>query len=112
MDTRYRTIKPLGSGGMADVYLAHDEVLDRDVALKVLSRGYAEDEGSVERFRREAKSAASLSHPNIIYTYDQGETDDGTYYIVMEYLPGARSKSGSYGKVPFLSRRPSRWRYR
>ncbi len=92
VDTRYRTIRPLGSGGMADVYLAHDEVLDRDVALKVLSQRYAEDDGSVERFRREAKSAASLSHPNIIYTYDQGETDDGTYYIVMEYLPGGTLK--------------------
>jgi serine/threonine protein kinase len=100
VDTRYRTIKPLGSGGMADVYLAHDEVLDRDVALKVLSRRYAEDDGSVERFRREAKSAASLSHPNIIYTYDQGETDDGTYYIVMEYLPGGTLKERILRKGP------------
>ncbi len=100
VDTRYRTIKPLGSGGMADVYLAHDEVLDRDVALKVLSQRYAEDDGSVERFRREAKSAASLSHPNIIYTYDQGETDDGTYYIVMEYLPGGTLKERILRKGP------------
>ncbi|HZY57795.1 MAG TPA: Stk1 family PASTA domain-containing Ser/Thr kinase, partial [Rubrobacteraceae bacterium] len=85
---------------MADVYLAHDEVLDRDVALKILSRRYAEDDGSVERFRREAKSAASLSHPNIIYTYDQGETDDGTYYIVMEYLPGGTLKERILRKGP------------
>lgn len=92
IDSRYRVIKSLGSGGMADVYLAHDEVLDRDVALKVLSQRYANDEEFVERFKREAQSAAALSHPNIVSIYDRGETDDGTYYIAMEYLPGGTLK--------------------
>ena len=87
LDTRYRTIGPLGSGGMAEVYLAYDEVLGRDVALKVLSRRYADDEELVERFRSEARSAAALSHPNIVSIYDRGETEDDTYYIVMEYVP-------------------------
>ena len=88
VDTRYRAIKLLGSGGMAEVYLAHDAVLDRDVALKVLSRRYAEDDEVIERFRSEARSAAALSHPNIVSIYDRGETEDGTYYIVMEYVAG------------------------
>src|ERR687885_664370 len=88
VDTRYRAIESLGSGGMAEVYLAHDEVLARDVALKVLSRRCAEDDVSVERFRSEARSVAALSHPNIVSVYDRGETDDGTYYIVMEYVAG------------------------
>ena len=88
VDTRYRAIKLLGSGGMAEVYLAHDAVLDRDVALKVLSRRYAEDDEVIERFRSEARSAAALSHSNIVSIYDRGETEDGTYYIVMEYVAG------------------------
>ena len=92
LDTRYHTTRPLGSGGMADVYLAHDEVLNRDVALKILSRRCASDDGLVERFRSEARSAASLSHPNIVFIYDRGETEDGTYYIVMEYVPGGTLK--------------------
>ncbi len=77
---------------MADVYLAHDEVLDRDVALKLLKARFAGDEEFVERFRREAKNAAALSHPNIIPIYDRGETRDGTYYIAMEYMPGGTLK--------------------
>ena len=88
VDTRYRAIELLGSGGMAEVYLAHDAVLDRDVALKVLSRRYADDDEVIERFRSEARSAAALSHPNIVSIYDRGETEDGTYYIVMEYVAG------------------------
>ena len=88
VDTRYRAIERLGSGGMAEVYLAHDAVLDRDVALKVLSRRYADDDEVIERFRSEARSAAALSHPNIVSIYDRGETEDGTYYIVMEYVAG------------------------
>ncbi len=88
VDTRYRAIELLGSGGMAEVYLAHDAVLDRDVALKVLSRRYAEDDEVIERFRSEARSAAALSHSNIVSIYDRGETEDGTYYIVMEYVAG------------------------
>ena len=73
---------------MAEVYLARDEILARDVALKVLRGQYANDDGFVERFRREAKNAAALNHPNIVQVYDQGSTDDGTYYIAMEYVPG------------------------
>jgi eukaryotic-like serine/threonine-protein kinase len=92
VDNRYRILKPLGSGGMADVYLAHDDILDRDVALKVMSTRYASDEEFVERFKREAQSAAALSHPNIVSIFDRGESEDGTYYIAMEYLPGGTLK--------------------
>ncbi len=77
---------------MADVYLAHDDVLDRDVALKVMSGRYAGDDEFVERFKREAQSAAALSHPNIVSIFDRGESEDGTYYIAMEYLPGGTLK--------------------
>ena len=77
---------------MADVYLAHDDILDRDVALKVMSSRYASDEEFVERFKREAQSAAALSHPNIVSIFDRGESKDGTYYIAMEYLPGGTLK--------------------
>jgi len=93
VDNRYRIVKPLGSGGMADVYLAHDDILDRDVALKVMSSRYASDEEFVERFKREAQSAAALSHPNIVSIFDRGESEDGTYYIAMEYLPGGTLKN-------------------
>jgi eukaryotic-like serine/threonine-protein kinase len=86
IDERYKLRALLGSGGMAHVYLAHDEVLDRDVALKLLKDQYAGNEELVERFKREAKSAASLSHPHIVPVFDAGETEDGTYYIAMEYL--------------------------
>lgn len=88
---RYRCIRLVGEGGMARVYLAHDEVLDRDVALKVLRRSYV-DEELVERFRREARSAASLSHQNVVPIYDWGETRDGSYYLVMEHVPGGTLK--------------------
>ena len=77
---------------MAEVYLAHDDILDRDVALKVMSSRYASDEEFVERFKREAQSAAALSHPNIVSIFDRGESEDGTYYIAMEYLPGGTLK--------------------
>jgi eukaryotic-like serine/threonine-protein kinase len=89
---RYTRKRTIGGGGMAQVYLAHDEVLDRDVALKVLRQQYADDERLVERFRREAKNAASLSHPNIVAVHDRGETEDGAYYIVMEYMAGGTLK--------------------
>jgi eukaryotic-like serine/threonine-protein kinase len=92
VDNRYRIVRPLGSGGMAEVYLAHDDVLDRDVAVKVMSGRYADDDEFVERFKREAQSAAALSHPNIVSIYDRGESEDGTYYIAMEYLPGGTLK--------------------
>ena len=93
IDERYTILKPLGGGGMAKVYLAHDEVLDRDVALKILREHYADDEEFVERFRREARSAARLSHPNIVSVYDQGRSEeDGAYYMAMEYVPGGTLK--------------------
>src|SRR5919199_1323637 len=77
---------------MADVFLAHDNVLGRDVVLKLLKDQYLEDERFVERFRREAQSAAALSHPNIVSIFDRGSSEDGTYYIAMEYLPGGTLK--------------------
>jgi len=86
-DDRYEILRKIGSGGMAEVYLAHDRHLDRDVALKVLHSRHAEDESFIERFRREASNAASLNHPNIVQIYDRGEAE-GTYYIAMEYLEG------------------------
>jgi len=92
VDNRYRIVQPLGNGGMAEVYLAHDAILDRDVALKVMSGRYAGDEEFVERFKREAQSAAALSHPNIVSIFDRGTSEDGTYYIAMEYLPGGTLK--------------------
>ncbi|MFL5782731.1 MAG: PASTA domain-containing protein [Thermoleophilaceae bacterium] len=84
---RYRIVGRLGSGGMADVYLAEDSQLGRQVALKILHRRFSRDQQFVERFRREASAAAGLQHPHIVGVYDRGEHDD-TYYIVMEYLPG------------------------
>jgi serine/threonine-protein kinase len=89
---RYTLLEVLGGGGMGRVYLAHDNVLDREVALKVLREQYADDEGFVERFRREAKNAASLNHPSIVQVYDQGRDEGGTYYMAMEYVPGRTLK--------------------
>ena len=89
---RYDLRDPLGGGGMAEVFLAHDEVLERDLAVKILREEYAGDEGFVERFRREAKSAASLNHPNIVTIYDWGRSEDGACYMVMEYAPGGTLK--------------------
>lgn len=91
IDGRYRIVRKLGAGGMADVYLAQDEVLGRRVAIKVLLPRFADDEQFVERFRREAQAAAGLNHPNIVAVYDRG-TVDHTYYIVMEYLQGETLK--------------------
>jgi serine/threonine-protein kinase len=90
-DGRYRILRRLGSGGMANVYLAEDTELGRRVAIKILNDRYANDELFVERFRREAKSAAGLSHPNIVSIYDRGEAE-GTYYIAMEVIEGRSLK--------------------
>jgi len=99
VDGRYRVISRLGSGGMADVFLAEDLQLGRKVALKLLHRRFAEDPGFVERFRREAQAAAGLQHPNVVSVYDRGE-HDGTYYIVMEYLPGRTLKQVIRDEAP------------
>ena len=91
IDGRYKVVSRLGTGGMADVFLAEDNQLGRKVALKLLHRRFAEDPGFVERFRREAQAAAGLQHPNVVSVYDRGAYD-GTYYIAMEYLPGRTLK--------------------
>lgn len=88
---RYELEQTIGIGGMARVYLAHDRMLDREVAVKILTPGLAADPLFVERFRREAQAAAALNHPNIVTIYDTGATDE-TYYIVMEYVPGPNLK--------------------
>src|SRR5512146_496519 len=90
-DGRYKVVRKLGTGGMANVYLAEDQELGRSVAIKMLDDRHAHDEQFVERFRREAKNAAGLSHPNIVSIYDRGEAE-GTYYIAMEYLDGRSLK--------------------
>ncbi len=91
INDRYQIIKTIGEGGMANVYLAYDTILDRNVAVKVLRGDLASDEKFVRRFQREALSASSLSHPNIVEVYDVGE-DNGQYYIVMEYIEGKHLK--------------------
>jgi serine/threonine-protein kinase len=90
-DRRYVIKRKLGSGGMADVYLAEDQELGRRVALKLLNDRHAADDQFVERFRREAQSAAGLNHPNIVSIFDRGQAE-GTYYIAMEYLDGRTLK--------------------
>jgi eukaryotic-like serine/threonine-protein kinase len=89
---RYVLSGLLGAGGMAEVFLAHDQILGRDLALKVLREHYAKDAQFVERFRREAQSAAALNHPNVVQVYDQGRFEDGRYYIAMEHMPGGSLK--------------------
>jgi beta-lactam-binding protein with PASTA domain/predicted Ser/Thr protein kinase len=91
VDNRYRVIGRIGSGGMADVWCAEDNHLQRKVALKVLHHRFAQDQEFVERFRREAEAAAGLQHPNIVGVFDRGEVN-GTYYIAMEYLEGRTLK--------------------
>src|ERR1700754_1330994 len=92
VDNRYRVVSRLGSGGMADVFLAEDQQLGRKVALKLLHHRFAQDPDFVERFRREAQAAAGLQHPNVVSVYDRGSFDD-TYYIAMEYLAGRSLKA-------------------
>ena len=92
INDRYEIIRMIGEGGMANVYLAQDTILERKVAVKILRGDLAEDEKFVRRFQREAISASSLTHPNIVEMYDVGE-DDGKYFIVMEYVDGKTLKS-------------------
>jgi serine/threonine protein kinase len=91
----------LGAGGMARVYLAGDRVLERQVAVKVLSPPYAHDPAFVDRFRSEARTAAGLSHPNIVAVFDSG-SDAGVHYLVMEYVPG-ESLAQLLGRQPRLA---------
>lgn len=91
INDRYEIIKSIGEGGMANVYLAQDTILNRKVAIKVLRGDLATDEKFIRRFQREALAASSLSHPNIVEMYDVGE-DNGNYYIVMEYVEGRTLK--------------------
>lgn len=92
IDNRYKIIKSIGEGGMANVYLAWDTILEREVAVKVLRGDLSDDEKFIRRFKREANSASSLKHPNIVEIYDVGE-DNGKYFIVMEYVNGKTLKS-------------------
>ncbi len=87
LNDRYQIDKRIGRGGMADVFVARDLLLDRQVAIKVLFPEFATDPNFVERFRREAQAAANLSHPNIVNVYDWGKYS-GTYFIAMEYVEG------------------------
>ncbi len=91
INERYEILRSIGEGGMANVYLGYDTILDRNVAVKVLRGDLSNDEKFVRRFQREALSASSLAHPNIVEVYDVGE-DDGLYYIVMEYIEGKTLK--------------------
>ncbi len=91
INDRYEILRSIGEGGMANVYLGHDKILDRNVAIKILRGDLSNDEKFVRRFQREALSASSLAHPNIVEMYDVGE-DDGLYYIVMEYIEGKTLK--------------------
>ncbi len=87
LDGRYHVLERIAAGGMGEVFRAHDAVLAREVAVKVLHRSLSGDQGFVERFRREARAAATLNHPNIVAVYDWGAVD-GVYYMVMEYVHG------------------------
>jgi serine/threonine-protein kinase len=99
VDGRYKIVGRIGSGGMADVYRAEDTHLGREVALKVLHRRFAQDAEFVERFRREAKSAAGLQHPHVVGVFDRGD-HDGTYYIAMEHLSGRTLKDIVIAEAP------------
>jgi serine/threonine-protein kinase len=107
-DNRYRIERRIGTGGMADVFLARDETLGRRVAIKILAERYAQDAAFVERFRREAAAAASLSHPNIVSVYDRGQAA-GTSYIAMEYLNGPTLKDEITSRAPLPEAEVVNW---
>ncbi len=102
-DGRYRVLSHIADGGMASVYLALDTRLDRDVALKVLRHDLAQDDAFVSRFKREARSAARLSHPNVVSVFDQGE-DDGHMFLAMEYVPGQTLREVMKAEGPLTPR--------
>ena len=91
LKNRYKVIKKIGNGGMAAVYKAEDTLLDRNVALKILRSQFADDEEFIKRFKREAKAAASLTHPNVVNIFDVGREDEH-HFIVMEYIYGKTLK--------------------
>jgi serine/threonine-protein kinase len=101
---RYELVELVGSGGMSSVYKAHDQLLERNVALKILHPHYGDDEEYVERFRREARAVAQMSHPNIVTVIDRGE-DDGKQYIVFEYVDGENLKQLVERNGPLPARR-------
>ncbi len=102
-DGRYRVQSHIADGGMASVYLALDTRLDREVALKVMRHDLAQDEAFVSRFKREARSAARLSHPNVVSVFDQGE-DDGHMFLAMEYVPGQTLREVMKAEGPLTPR--------
>lgn len=104
LSERYEIIDRVGSGGMADVYKARDQRLNRFVAIKILKSEYSNDAKFVSKFRGEAQSVAGLSHPNVVNVYDVGEDDD-LYYIVMELVEVLRSSALLKRKVVLMSRR-------
>lgn len=108
---RYQILRAIGGGGMANVYLAEDIILDREVAIKVLRFDFVHDTDFIRRFRREAQSAASLDHPNIVSIYDVGEEDD-IYYIVMEHVEGMTLKEYINRTGPFIQKKRSKSRSR
>ena len=101
LDHRYELLEHIGGGGMADVYKAHDTILDRVVAVKILHAQLANDEEFLGKFQLEAKAAAKLSHPNIVGIYDVGQ-DENKHYIVMEYVAGETLKKRVQrdGRIP------------
>ena len=107
-DSRYRIERRIGTGGMADVFLARDETLGRRVAIKILAERYSQDAAFVERFRREATAAAGLSHPNIVSVYDRGQAA-GTSYIAMEYLNGPTLKDEITSRAPLPEAEVVNW---
>src|SRR5690625_2720810 len=108
---RYRIKRRIGGGGMANVYLGHDIILERDVAIKVLRIEFANDPEFIERFDREAQAATSLSHQNIVSIYDVGEEDD-ILYIVMEYVDGLTLKEYVHTNGPLSVEQADRKRTR
>ena len=112
LSNRYRLESKLGSGGMSTVYLAIDETLGRHVAVKIMHREISDQQDQLERFRREARAVAQLSHPNLVGVIDAGE-DGGHPYIVFEYVAGADAQGADRRQRPacrWTRRRPTRSR--